>query len=66
LGALFGGSLGVGLVWTSVAHTASFEGYSGMLVFMTFMPIGIMLGGLIGAVGLGYLAARGSSPAGPS
>jgi hypothetical protein len=68
LGALFGGVLGVGLglVWTSVFHTSSFEGYSGMLVFMTFMPIGIILGALIGAVGLGYLAARGSSPAGPA
>jgi hypothetical protein len=66
LGALVGGVLGVGLglVWTSVFHVSSFEGYSGMLVFMTFMPIGIMLGGLIGAVGLGFLAARGSSSAG--
>jgi hypothetical protein len=63
LGALVGGVLGVGLglVWTSVFHTSSFEGYSGMLVFMTFMPIGIMLGGLMGAVGLGFLAARGTS-----
>ena len=67
-GALFGGVLGVGLglIWTSVFHTSSFEGYSGMLVFMPFMPIGIMLGGLIGAVGLGYLATRGSSSAGPA
>jgi hypothetical protein len=66
LGALFGGVLGVGLglVWTSAFHVSSFEGYSGMLVFMTFMPIGIMLGGLIGAVGLGFLAARGGSSAG--
>ncbi len=65
-GALAGGVLGagLGLVWTSVFHTSSFEGYSGMLVFMTFMPIGIVLGGLIGAVGLGFLAARGSSSAG--
>lgn len=63
LGAFLGGVLGVilGLIWTNVFHTSSFEGYSGMLVFMTFMPIGIMLGGLIGAVGLGYLAAQGSS-----
>jgi hypothetical protein len=64
LGAFLGGVLGVilGLIWTNVFHTSSFEGYSGMLVFMTFMPIGIMLGGLIGAVGLGYLASRDVSP----
>ena len=63
LGSLVGGVLGVilGLIWTNVFHTSSFEGYSGMLVFMTFMPIGIMLGGLIGAIGLGYLAAQGGS-----
>ena len=61
LGALGGGVLGVisGLIYTNVAHTTSFEGYSGMLVFMTFMPIGILLGGAIGAIGLGYLAAQG-------
>jgi hypothetical protein len=42
-----GGVIGVGLgfVWTSVFHTSSFEGYSGMLVFFTFMPIGIFVGG---------------------
>lgn len=55
-----GGVIGIGLgfVWTSVFHTSSFEGYSGMLVFFTFMPIGIILGGLAGAIGLGILAAR--------
>jgi hypothetical protein len=59
-GALLGGVIGVilGLVWTSVFHTSDFEGYSGMLVFMTFMPLGIIIGALIGAVGLGYVAAR--------
>ena len=64
LGAFLGGVLGVilGLIWTNVFHTSSFEGYSGMLVFMTVMPIGIMLGGLISAVGLGYLASRDVSP----
>ena len=50
--------IGLGFVWTSVFHTSSFEGYSGMLVFFTFMPIGIILGGLAGAIGLGILAAR--------
>ena len=60
-GAIIGGVLGVGLglIWTSVFHTSSFEGYSGMLVFMTLMPSGIMLGAAIGAIGLGYLAAQG-------
>jgi hypothetical protein len=59
-GAIAGGVIGVGpgFVWTEVFHTSSFEGYSGMLVFFTFMPIGIILGGLIGAGGLGVLAAR--------
>jgi len=60
LGAIAGGVIGVGLgfIWTSVFHTSSFEGYSGMLVFFTFMPIGLFVGGLAGAVGLGILGAR--------
>ena len=60
LGAIVGGAIGVGLglVWTEVFHTTSFEGYSGMLVFFTFMPIGVIAGALIGAVGLGYVASR--------
>ena len=64
LGAMVGGVLGVivGLVYTKLAHTTSFEGYAGMVVFMTSMPIGILLGGAIGAVGLCYLATRDVSP----
>lgn len=60
LGAIAGGVIGAGLsfVWTSVFHTSSFEGYSGMLVFFTFMPIGAFIGGLAGAVFLGVVAAR--------
>jgi hypothetical protein len=60
LGAIVGGLIGVicGLIWTNVFHTSDFEGYSGMLVFFTFMPIGILGGGLLGAVGLGYAASR--------
>ena len=60
LGAIFGGVIGtgLGLIWTDVFHTSSFEGYSGMLVFYTFMPIGIIVGALVGAVGLGFLASR--------
>jgi hypothetical protein len=60
LGAVVGGVLGVGagFLWTSVFHTSDFEGYSGMLVFFTFMPIGIIAGALIGGVGLGVLGSR--------
>ena len=56
LGAIAGGVIGIGLgfVWTKVFETTSFEGYSGMLVF----PIGIIVGGMIGAVGLGVAASR--------
>lgn len=55
LGAVAGGVIGVGagFVWVNMFHTTSFEGYSGMLVFFTFMPIGIFVGGLVGAVALG-------------
>lgn len=60
IGAMVGGIVGVlvGLLWTNIFHTSSFEGYSGMLVFGTFLPLGIILGGLTGAVGLGLLASR--------
>jgi hypothetical protein len=60
LGALAGGVIGVGagFLWTTVFHTSDFEGYSGMLVFFTFMPIGIIVGAVLGAAGLVYLACR--------
>jgi hypothetical protein len=60
LGAVVGGIVGVGLglIWVDLFHTSSFEGYSGMLVFYSFMPLGIILGALTGAVGLGFLAFR--------
>jgi len=67
LGAIVGGVIGVicGLIWTKVFQTSDFEGYSGMLVFFTFMPIGILVGGAIGAAGLAYVASReGAAPAG--
>jgi hypothetical protein len=64
LGAIAGGVIGIGLglLWTNVFHTSDFEGYSGMLVFYSFMPIGIIAGALIGGVGLGFIASRDASP----
>ena len=52
LGALGGAALGVGagLAWVEIFKTSSFEGYSGMLVFFTFMPLGAAIGGLGGAL----------------
>ena len=32
--------VGLGFLWTMVFRTTSFEGYYGMLVIFTFMPIG--------------------------
>ena len=60
LGAFLGGfvGIGVGLAWTSLFQTSCFEGYCGMLVFYSFMPIGILLGGILGAVTLGYFGAQ--------
>jgi hypothetical protein len=63
LGAIVSGVIGIGLgiLWINVFHTSDFEGYSGMLVFYSFMPIGIIAGALTGAVGLGVVASRDSS-----
>ena len=63
-GAFVGGiiGVGVGLIWTKVFHTSSFEGYSGMLVFESSMPVGMLLGAFGGAAGLGYLASRDGAP----
>ena len=73
LGALGGAALGIGagLVWVEIFKTSSFEGYSGMLVFFTFMPLGAGIGGLGGALLFGVIAARDAEiavmrePAGP-
>jgi len=67
LGAIVGGAIGVGLgfAWTAFFHTTSFEGYSGMLIFFTFMPIGTIVGGMLGGVGLGLVAARDDADASP-
>jgi len=63
LGALGGAALGIGagLAWIEIFKTSNFEGYSGMLVFFTFMPIGAMIGGLGGALLFGLLAFRDSA-----
>jgi hypothetical protein len=60
LGALGGAALGVGagLAWVEIFKTSSFEGYSGMLVFFTFMPLGAAIGALGGALLFGVIAAR--------
>jgi len=62
LGTVGGAALGVGLglAWTEIFKTTDFEGYSGMLVFFTFMPGGAMIGGLGGAFIFGLLAFRDS------
>jgi hypothetical protein len=60
LGALGGAGLGIGagLVWVEIFKTTSFEGYSGILVFFTFMPLGAAIGGIGGAALFGLLAIR--------
>ena len=60
LGALGAAALGVGagLAWVEIFKTSSFEGYSGMLVFFTFMPLGAAIGGLGGALLFGLIAMR--------
>ncbi len=65
LGTLGGAALGIGagLAWVELFKTTSFEGYSAMLVFFTFMPAGAATGGIIGAVGLGLLAFRDAAAA---
>jgi hypothetical protein len=62
LGAIGGAALGVaaGLAWIEIFKTTDFEGYSGMLVFFTFMPLGGLIGGLGGALLFGLLAFRDS------
>jgi hypothetical protein len=60
LGAVGGAALGVGagLAWVEIFKTTGCEGYSGMLVFFTFMPAGAMIGGLGCAVLFGVMAVR--------
>jgi hypothetical protein len=60
LGALGGAALGIGagLAWVELFKTTGFEGYSGTLVFLTFMPLGAAIGGLGGALLFGVIAIR--------
>jgi hypothetical protein len=60
LGALGGAALGIGagLAWIEIFKTSNLEGYSGMLVFFTCMPLGAMIGGLGGALLFGVIAIR--------
>lgn len=60
LGALFGAVLGVGIGMASVKifNVSDFEGYSGMLVFYTFLPLGAIVGGVGGAILLGIVGAK--------
>jgi hypothetical protein len=60
MGALGGAALGIGagLAWVEIFKTTSFEGYSGMLVFFTFMPLGAAIGGIGGALLFGVIAVR--------
>ena len=60
LGLLGGGALGLGagVAWVELFRTSNFEGYSAMLVFFTFTPIGALLGAVAGAILFGIAAAR--------
>jgi hypothetical protein len=60
LGALGAAALGIGagLAWVEIFKTTSFEGYSGTLVFLTFMPLGAAIGGVAGALLFGMIAIR--------
>jgi hypothetical protein len=50
--------IGVGLAWVEIFKTSNFEGYSGLLEFFTFMPLGAAIGGLGGALLVGIIAVR--------
>ncbi len=60
VGTLGGAALGIGagLAWVQIFRTTGFEGYNGILVFFTFMPLGAAIGGLGGALLFGVIAIR--------
>jgi Na+/glutamate symporter len=59
-GLVLGSALGIlaGIAWVSIFSTTDFEGYSAMLVFFTFAPVGAVVGGLTGAIWAAYTASR--------
>lgn len=65
LGMLGGAALGIaaGLAWVAIFQATDFEDNSGVLVFLTFMPVGAVTGGLGGALLFGLLAYRDSATA---
>jgi hypothetical protein len=60
LGLIGGGAIGMGVgsICVEVFQVSKFEGGAGMMVFFTFMPIGAILGGILGAWLLGRIGAR--------
>ncbi|WP_415025166.1 hypothetical protein [Bradyrhizobium sp.] len=60
LGTLRGAALGIsaGLAWVELAQTSNFEGYSDVLMFFTFMPLGATIGGIGGALLFALLTMR--------
>jgi hypothetical protein len=60
LGVLFGAVLGVGIgmAYIKIFNVSDFEGYSGMLLFYTFMPLGAIVGGLGGGILFGIIGAK--------
>jgi hypothetical protein len=50
--------IGAGLAWVDIFKTTSFEGDYGMLVFFTFMPLRVAIGGIGGALLFGIIAIR--------
>jgi hypothetical protein len=59
-GSMLGAALGVGLgmAYVAIFKVSGFEGYSGSLVFLTFMPLGAIAGGIGGAILLGMVGAK--------
>ena len=58
LGILGGAALGIGagLHWVEIFKTTDFEGYSGMLVLFTLLPLGALFGAFSGALMFGVMA----------
>ena len=68
LGVLLGAGAGVliGSACVEIFQVSTFEGGAGMMVFFTFMPLGAIAGGILGAIVLGKIGSRTPEPvAGP-